>query len=148
MGTNVLTNELAALVVKRGVSVGGLTHAQRLLALAVPALALAPGAQATEGEVNAILKRALDGPASFMACDHVELRRWLVDTRWWQRDGYGKCYGRVADDCLSDEQRAITRALDGIDLPAWVESARGALRRDRDARRAEWSAGRRGSAHG
>jgi Uncharacterized protein conserved in bacteria (DUF2087) len=143
-----MTDELAALVVKRGVGLGGLTHTQRLLALAVPALALPMGAAATEAEVNALLKSALDGPASFLACDHVELRRWLVDTRWWRRDGYGRCYGRVADEDLSDEQLAIVRALAAIDLAAWAESLRAIHRSEREIRRADWAAGRSGSAHG
>ena len=131
--------ELAALVCKRGVGLGGLTQRQRELALAVAAHALPPGASASEAEVNLALKQALLAEARFLDVDHVELRRWLVDTGWWQRDGFGRAYRRTADVELAPGLRVIGRALAGLDLPAWIGERLTEHRTLREARRTAWS---------
>jgi hypothetical protein len=130
---------LSALVCKSHVGVGGLTNAQRTLALAVPALALPAGTTFDEAEVNALLKAALAGAAGFLDTDHVELRRWLVDSGWWRRDGYGRRYTRAPTDALPPALQAVARSLDGLDLAAWAGAQRAARRRERDARRAAWA---------
>jgi hypothetical protein len=65
---------LAALFVKAGVSIGGLSDAKRRL---VPRLVWAglPAAPMSEREVNEALKAQLVGVANFLDTDHVELRR-------------------------------------------------------------------------
>jgi hypothetical protein len=145
---NAVQAGLAALVCKSGVGLGGLPQAMRVLALAVPALVLAPGTDATEPEVNALLKQALAGAAQFLDTDHVELRRWLIDTGWWQRDGFGHAYRRTPADGLSPLQAQLLRELQGLDLPAWVARQREAHRRRRAARKRDWAARPGGAAHG
>lgn len=134
-----LLTELAALVCKRGVALGALTQPQRELALAVPARALPAGASFIEIEVNVALRLALAGPAAFIETDHVELRRWLVDTGWWRRDGYGRAYERVPTAGLRPSLQAIDAALDAIDLPHWIAERVAQQQAARDARRAAWS---------
>jgi hypothetical protein len=133
---------LAALVVKRGAGLGTLTVAQRELALAVAACALPASADGcSEAEVNAALKRCLQAEAAFLATDHVELRRWLVDSGHWQRDGYGRRYRRAPVEALLPERAAAARAVAGLDLPAWVAGQRARVDGQRDARRRAWLAG-------
>lgn len=136
---NETLTELSALVCKSHVGLGGLTHTQRTLALAVPALALPAGATVDEAEVNALLKASLAGAAGFLDTDHVELRRWLVDIGWWQRDGYGRRYARVPTDALPPALQAVARSLGGLDLAVWVGTQRATRQRERDARRAAWA---------
>jgi hypothetical protein len=132
---------LAALVCKRGVGVGGLTQAQRLLALAVPARALPRDSDHTEAQANAALIAALGAEAVFLDTDHVELRRWLVDTGWWWRDGYGRVYRRPVGAALPQDLQPIDAALDGLaDLRAWVADCAARHEALRAARRAAWAA--------
>ncbi len=81
-----MQDRLSLLILKSGLALGGLSEADRALVLAVPARTLARDAVASEAQVNALLKSSLDAESSFLGTDHVELRRWLVDARWWQRD--------------------------------------------------------------
>lgn len=129
---------LAALVVKQGVGLGTLTHPQRLLALAVAAAALERGPSFTEAQVNAALKAWLAGPAAFLDTDHVELRRWLVDTGWYQRDGYGRAYTRTRSADLPPELQEIDAALAPLDLAPWIASQRERVQAQRQARRQAW----------
>lgn len=133
---NDIRSELATLVCKRGVGLGGLTQSRRELALAVAAHALPPGTSLSEGEVNLVLKQALLAEARFLDTDHVELRRWLVDIGWWQRDGFGRAYRRTAEAELGTALQAIDAALSGLDLPAWIGERLTEHRTQREARRA------------
>ncbi|MFZ4650713.1 MAG: DUF2087 domain-containing protein [Rubrivivax sp.] len=130
---------LAALVVKSGVHLGGLSEAQRAWALGVAAQGLPHGPGVSEAQANARLKAALGAEAAFLDTDHVELRRWLVDTGWWKRDGFGRCYERVPADALPANLRPLDEVLAGLDLPAWVAARREAHRAERDKRRQAWS---------
>lgn len=137
-----LTNELAelaTLVRKTGVGIGGLSQDQRDLALSVPALTLPIGQVADEAQVNRLLQDALAAQAAFLATDHVELRRWLVDAGWWQRDGYGRAYERTPAQALPERLRRLALALDELDLPAWVAAQCDEERLRREARRAAWA---------
>jgi hypothetical protein len=132
---------LEALVVKQGAGLGTLTAAQRELALAIAAHALpAQGEGCSEADVNQALQRCLQAEAAFLATDHVELRRWLVDSGHWRRDGYGRRYERAPLADLLPERAAAVRALAGLDLPAWVASRRALAAERRDARRLAWAA--------
>jgi len=131
---------LAVLVVKSGVSLGGLSDGDRLLALAVCAGSLPPGPGTTEAQANGCLKRCLANEAAFLATDHVELRRWLVDAGWWRRDAAGQRYQRVPLDDLAGRLRAAAEALQPLDLATWVADRRAADQERRLRRREQWAA--------
>jgi hypothetical protein len=71
-----------------------------------------------------------------LAVDHVELRRWLVDTGVLARDGFGRAYnsGTPRPDIAS-----AMAALAGRDLAALVADARTRDAARRDARKAQWA---------
>ena len=131
--------ELCSWVVKDGVTLKGLCFEERTLALAV-AWAGLPTTAMSEKAVNAALQRQLAGAARFLATDHVELRRWLVDCGWLSRDGFGHEYRRVAAPDLPRTARAVADALSSLDVPAWVAQARLHLATRRDQRRVAWQA--------
>ncbi len=147
-------DQFAALVCKTGVGLGLLGPTERAQALLVAAQALPLGAAMTEPEVNTALKGCLAGPAAFLDTDHVELRRWLVDTGYWRRDGFGRLYERVPDAELhADLQAAIglvaefTGSVGGmgivgivgiVDLTAWINERRADAQNKRALRRAAW----------
>jgi hypothetical protein len=133
--------DLAALVTKEGVGLGGLSAAHRSWALALVWAGLPAQTALTERQINEWLKAQLAGVAAFLDIDHVELRRWLVDAGWLTRDGYGREYRRVGLDALSAGQREFADALAGIEPAAWVAELRTAHRARREARRARWQAG-------
>ncbi len=85
------------LAVRRGITLGALystSVGDFALVLAAAAAAVAPGRNYTEREVNDILRDWLAGAGAMLEVDHVELRRWLVDTRLLTRDGFGRAYAR------------------------------------------------------
>jgi hypothetical protein len=127
---------LRSLVVKNGVLPGGLPTAQRALALGIAAAAIAEGVEHSEPQVNAALKRCLAEEGAFLDTDHVALRRWLVDSGWWRRDGFGRGYARAPAAELPAALRAVRQALDALDLPGWVVAERVRVRAERAARRA------------
>ena len=128
---------LAAWVVKDGVALGGLSFELRTQALAV-AWAGLPAVVMSENEVNGILRAQLAGAASFLATDHVELRRWLVDAAWLRRDGYGREYRRVPVSELAAHARVVAEALSVLDVTAWVTEARLRHVAQRDQHRQAW----------
>ncbi len=135
-------DQFNALVCKTGVGLGLLSPAQRAMALLVAAQTLPLGAAMSEPEVNAALKDCLAGPASFLDTDHVELRRWLVDTGYWRRDGFGRSYERMP---VADLQPALLEAIDqvrgftgSVALSAWIADRRAGAHAQRAARRAAW----------
>lgn len=130
---------LSAMVIKTGLGLGLMSGADRRLALALPAWRLLPGQTLVEAGVNALLKDSLQAEAAFLRTDHVELRRWLVDTGWWQRDGFGYAYTRPALDALPDDLRAIASALSTVDPVAWAQQQVSIHRTVQRARRARWS---------
>jgi Uncharacterized protein conserved in bacteria (DUF2087) len=133
---------LSGLAVKNGVSLGGLSHDERQLVLALAATAVPAGQVLTEAQVNQCLKAALAGRAGFLATDHVELRRWLVDAGWLRRDGFGRAYERVAFALLPQPLGELDAWLAAQDVEAWIAGCRQALAAAREARRAAWQAGR------
>ena len=137
---------LAALVVKEQVSLAGLPAAARTLALAIAHATLPPGTVLNEREVNEALKAALAGPACWLATDHVELRRWLVDAGWLVRDGFGREYRALPHSELRAELQPVARTLVTIDLKCWVAVERQRKRNERNARHKEWLARQSGAA--
>lgn len=130
-----LLDHLARLVVKDGVSLGLLPEAERQLALAWVWAGLPEGRVMNEPGVNEVLKAQLAGPAVWLRTDHVELRRWLADAGWLQRDGYGREYRRAAAPAA---QAALAAALQGLDTAAWAAERRRAHEAGREARRQRW----------
>jgi hypothetical protein len=132
-------DRLAAMVCKQGVALGGLSGDERKLALALVWRGL-DGAPVPERDINEALKLQLAGPASFLGTDHVELRRWLVDGGWLQRDGFGCEYRRVAAPALPDAARPFAEALADIDPEPWAAACRTERDDARWRRRAAWLA--------
>ena len=118
------------LSLQQGLSIGRLAHSRaqdfRTL-LAAAALAFDESASYTETEVNASLQAWLGGAGAMVDVDHVELRRWLIDSRLMTRDDHGRSYVRNAPP---DDFAAALTALAGYDLRHLATQAR-----DDDARR-------------
>ena len=131
---------LSRLVVKDGVSLGGLSADELNLALAWVWAGLPVDTVMNEPGINAVLKAQLAGPAVWLHTDHVELRRWLVDAGWLQRDGYGREYRRAAvvPHQAIPHHAALTDALRGLDTTAWTAECRHAREAGRVARRQRW----------
>jgi tRNA(adenine34) deaminase len=131
------------LCVRRGIALGGLASGRQddfRAVLAAAALALDEGAGYDEAGVNARLKAWLAGPGAMIDVDHVELRRWLVDTGLVQRDGYGRRYARSAP--APDAFAPQLAGLAGVDLGLLAAEARESEREAREARQAAWRARR------
>ncbi len=138
---------LAALVAKNGVHLGGLSVAERALALVWVWAGLprtSGGAVLTEAAVNEALKSQLHGAAQFLATDHVELRRWLVDAGFLQRDGYGRAYQRVSLEQLPAAVQPEAHLLDRLDTSAWARDSQERLATERAKRRAAWESTQQG----
>ncbi len=130
---------LTGLVLKEGVALGGLPAAQQAAALGLAWSTVPAGAALREADVNVALKQALSSSCRFLAVDHVELRRWLVDAGWLRRDGFGREYRRVAASELPIASATIAAALMGIDDPVqWVHDVRERDAAAREVRRRAW----------
>jgi hypothetical protein len=141
MTPNAAVDRFAVLAVRRNLSLGVLRSSSPkdfALMLAAAAQAIVPDRAYTEGEINDILRQWLATAGSMLAVDHVELRRWLVDTRVLDRDGYGRAYGRGSPDA---DIRAFIAAIAGVDLGSLAQDARerDAAARDERKRRFERS---------
>ena len=125
----------------------GVMHAQApadfALMMAAAAGAFALDGEYAEREVNDRLRAWLAGAGAMIDVDHVELRRWLVDTGVLVRDGFGRAYARGTPGAAI---ASAIRALSVCDLAAVVRDARAAESARRDARKAQW-AHKQGSAH-
>lgn len=124
-----LPPRLAALVVKDGVSLGLLGDADRSLVLALAACALPTGRAHREADVNQLLGNWLEGPGAMLRTDHVELRRWLIDTGFVSRDGFGREYVR------GEAEAARAVALLGESPPGVLDAAVRGLRETKAAER-------------
>jgi hypothetical protein len=132
-----LLHPLAALFVKAGVGIGGLSDAQRRLVFGLVWAGL-PGTPMSERDVNEALKARISGAVSFLDTDHVELRRWLVDTGWVVRDGYGRKYQRVAVAALPTTLQPLGSALEGVDTDMIAAATRATYSAEREARQRAW----------
>jgi hypothetical protein len=131
---------LRRLAVRDGLALGGLYSGRRAefdLVLATAAVRFAPGRDYTEAEVNAVLKAWLAADAVMLSTDHVEARRWLVDTGLLGRDGYGRAYRRTLP--VPAAFAALQAALERVDVGATVAAARAADRSARAERRARFA---------
>jgi tRNA(adenine34) deaminase len=90
-----------------------------------------------ERTANELLKRFLATAGAMLATDHVELRRWLVDTGFVRRSDYGTDYRRGA---LPEWLSAAAQEIDADRVGATVREARQAHDAQREARRQAWLA--------
>jgi hypothetical protein len=138
MDTQALRAALAPLLVKDGVSLGGLADPARALALGWVWAGL-PRAVMDERAVNVALKAQLAGAACCLSTDHVELRRWLCDAGWLERDGFGRAYRRQPPQALPERHRelgaVLESAFDGQDTAAFARECREQRAAEREARR-------------
>jgi tRNA(adenine34) deaminase len=90
-----------------------------------------------ERAANEVLKAFLAGPGAMLDTDHVELRRWLVDTGFLRRSDYGTDYHRgTLPAWLAD----AAAALDAGQIGRAVSTARETHGAQREARRQAWLA--------
>jgi Uncharacterized protein conserved in bacteria (DUF2087) len=133
--------EAAAMVIKQHVGLGTVPERSRDLALALVWAGLPDGVMDEKG-INGALRAVLeDGVGAFLATDHVELRRWLADAGWLQRDGWGRAYERVAFGAFEAERRAWVEPLLALDVNAWARGLRQQHAAERERRRARWERG-------
>jgi len=146
MTSNAAVDRFVVLAVRHNLSLGALRSSNTqdfALMLAAAARAIAPDREYTEREINEILRDWLANAGSMLAVDHVELRRWLVDTRVLDRDGFGRAYRRGSPD---PDVRAFIAAIADVDLGSVAQSARERDAAARDERKRRWSA--REAGHG
>ena len=139
MTTNAYIERLEALAPRQGLSLGGMhsaSPADFALMLAAAAQSFAPATVYTEREVNGRLRAMLAGVGLMLAVDHVELRRWLVDTGVLTRDGFGRAY---TPGVPSPAIAVAIEALAGHDLDDIARTARERDAARREARRSQWA---------
>jgi hypothetical protein len=129
---------LQRLLVKEHVHLGGLAEADRAVVFALVWTGLPDGAVWSERELNGLLQQRLAGAASFLGVDHVELRRWLCDLQWLQRDDFGREYRKRPRPALREASAALADALAGTDWDAEAARLRAEARARRAAGRAAW----------
>jgi hypothetical protein len=128
------------LAIRRDIALGAL-HSASLrdfeLVLAAAGGGFIPGREYSEREVNDVLRLFLGAAGAMLATDHVELRRWLVDFRVLQRDGFGRVYttGTPAAGIS-----AAAREFAGVDLAPLAHEAREADVARRAERKSRWHA--------
>jgi hypothetical protein len=131
---------LEALAVRQGLSIGVLASGSPsdfALVLAAAGCAVAPGETLSEREVNERLTSFLASAGAMLAVDHVELRRWLVDTGVLVRDGFGRAYTRGQP---RPEIADAMRELAGADLGRIVGDVRSRDASRRAERKRLWQA--------
>jgi hypothetical protein len=128
-----LPPRLESLVVKTRIHLGLLPDADRALVLALAACAIEPGRPLREDEVNRRLIDWLADVGAMVQTDHVELRRWLVDGDFVERDGWGHAYMRGAAQL--ERTRRVLGTTDAAPLASAVRGARVAAQTARLARR-------------
>jgi hypothetical protein len=139
MTTNAYIERLEALAPRQGLSLGGMhsaSPADFALMLAAAAQSFTPATVYTEREVNGRLRAMLAGVGLMLAVDHVELRRWLVDTGVLTRDGFGRAN---TPGVPSPAIAVAIEALAGHDLDAIARTARERDAARREARRSQWA---------
>lgn len=128
----------AVLSVRRGISLGVLLSNHRRdfeLLLAAAAQRFKSDRGYSEREVNDLLRAFLAGAGAMLGTDHVELRRWLVDFRVLDRDGFGRVY--TTGTCAPAIADFIAQ-LEGVDLAAVARAKREDDATRRAQRKTRW----------
>ena len=107
------------------------------LLFAGAALAFPQDASLNEQDANEILKRFLASAGVMVSTDHVELRRWMVDTGFLQRSDYGTDYRRGS---MPDWLAEAAATIDFERIAGAVALARSADKSQRETRRQAWLA--------
>jgi hypothetical protein len=128
-----LPRHLESLVLKSGLHLGLLSEFDRDLVLALAACAIEPARSLREYDVNRRLGDWLADVGAMVHTDHVELRRWLVDSGFVARDDWGHAY--VRGPAQLERARQILGTTDGVALGCAVRSVRVAAQSARTARR-------------
>jgi hypothetical protein len=128
-----LPPRLESLVLKSGVHLGALSESDRVLVLALAASAIEPGRAHREDDVNRRLRDWLADVGAMLQTEHVDLRRWLIDTGYVIRDAWGHAYGRGPLELK--QARQVLGTTDAAALASAVPSAKGAAHSARLARR-------------
>jgi len=128
-----LPPRLDSLVLKNGLHLGLLADDDRSLVLALAAYAIEPAKTLREDDVNRRLRDWLVDVGAMLQTDHVELRRWLVDSGYVARDGWGHAYVRGPEQV--ERARKLLGTTDPVALAGAVRSARVAAQSKRLARR-------------
>lgn len=128
-----LPSHLEPLVLKSGVHLGLLSNLERTLVLALAACAVEPGRSLREHELNRRLGDWLADVGAMVHTDHVELRRWLVDSGFVARDDWGHAY--VRGPAQVERARQALGTTDAAALVGAVRSVRVAAQSARLARR-------------
>jgi hypothetical protein len=139
-------DRFSMLSVRQGITLGALYSASRddfALVLAAAGAAFASDRTYTEREVNVVLRDWLATAGTMLDVDHVELRRWLVDNRLLDRDGFGRAY---AAGSPAPAMAAFVAALSGVDLADVARTARERDARVREERKRDWAVGHRAGA--
>jgi hypothetical protein len=133
------TQRMAALAVRHGLSLGVMRSAAPgdfAVMLVAASQAFASHEVYSERSVNERLSAWLADAGAMLAIDHVELRRWLVDTGVLMRDGYGRAYSLGTP---SSPIGALMAALGTIDLAAVARAARALDAAEREVRKTQWT---------
>jgi hypothetical protein len=140
-GAQNAADRFAKLAIRRGISLGALQTSRNdfVLVLAAAAQGFARGEGYSEREVNEILRGFLAAPGAMLATDHVELRRWLIDFRLLERDGFGRVYttGMPAPEFVVAGAQLVE-----LDLAALAGEARARDAAARAERKERWEKSR------
>jgi len=131
---------LAQLAVRNGVHLSSLMQKEGRdleLIFASAALFFPADRLLDERGANELLKRFLAGAGAMLATDHVELRRWMVDTGFIRRSDFGTDYRRGA---VPEWLSQASADLDAERVEASAIAAREARDAQREARRQAWLA--------
>lgn len=131
---------LRRLAPRSGLSLGGLyggRHDEFATLLASATMTFTVGSGYSEREVNTLLIGWLAASGVMLGCDHVELRRWLVDTGLLERDGFGRRYVRATNPPSRFAEMLV--ALADVDMPRVVGEARAEDAARREERRARFA---------
>jgi hypothetical protein len=132
----------AKLAVRRDISLGPLRSGRArdfAIVLAAAAQPFRPGRIYTEREVNELLRTFLAEAGSMLATDHVELRRYLIDFRLLERDGFGRAYTAGTP---APEFTAAAAQLSNVDLAVLAREARAHEAAARAERKERWEQAR------
>jgi hypothetical protein len=132
-GAPAVLEALSNLLPKKHVSLGSATPAQRASALGPAAFALPAETVLRKADVNGALRPVIGGACRLLNTDPMELRCWLVDACWLNRDGFGRAYRRAGVVSLSPVQAQIAAAWRGTAGLACASQ----MREDEAFRRAE-----------
>lgn len=135
---------MARLALRHGVHLSSLQRkgGQDLeLVLASASLHLPVDTSVDEGQANDAIRAFLLGSGAMLAIDHVELRRWMVDTGYLRRSAAGTDYRRGT---LPEWLAPAAAQLDARRIEQAVLAAREAHRQQRAERHRAWQASRPG----